>query len=209
MTNLIIKKEQIIKDNKGHKIVAAIYLVTKYMSENDPLARSLREHAVLLVGATSTARDAHARQLIRLLEAAVLAGLVSEKNNSIISYEVERHARIDDIGDQFSPLFQEEPMLIQKDIKKTYQPHIMSFKPQIKDNISSKIIFNERKSNRNEKIVSFMKEKKSATIKDISVLFPDTSEKTIQRELGALVQSGALTKRGNKRWSVYFYESQS
>ncbi len=42
-----------------------------------------------------------------------------------------------------------------------------------------------------------------ASIKDISLAFADCSEKTIQREINALVLGGKLVKTGAKRWSRY------
>lgn len=45
--------------------------------------------------------------------------------------------------------------------------------------------------------------KDGVSIKDISLAFPDYSEKTIQRELNTLVAKGNLTKTGSKRWSRY------
>ncbi len=61
----------------------------------------------------------------------------------------------------------------------------------------------ENKNKRQNDILSFINEKKAVAIKDISALFSDVSEKTIQRELGVLVEKGKITKRGSKRWSVY------
>jgi hypothetical protein len=40
-------------------------------------------------------------------------------------------------------------------------------------------------------------------IKDVSPLVTGCSEKTIQRELSAMVRSGILKKVGEKRWSRY------
>ena len=40
-------------------------------------------------------------------------------------------------------------------------------------------------------------------IKDVSPLIGGFSEKTIQRELAAMVQAGILRKVGEKRWSRY------
>ncbi len=64
----------------------------------------------------------------------------------------------------------------------------------------------EREERKN-KILSLIKEssggQNGASIKDISLSFIDCSEKTIQRELNALVLGGKLTKIGSKRWSRY------
>jgi len=62
---------------------------------------------------------------------------------------------------------------------------------------------NENKSKRQDAILSFINERKSVGIKDIAALFSDTSEKTIQRELATLVATGKVSKRGEKRWSIY------
>lgn len=62
----------------------------------------------------------------------------------------------------------------------------------------------ERSKDRREGVLSVIKEKGEASIKDISTRFREVSEKTIQRELVALVQSGVVAKRGERRWSVYY-----
>jgi predicted HTH transcriptional regulator len=73
-----------------------------------------------------------------------------------------------------------------------------SYQTTSKNNIN-----NDQKNKRQSDILSFINQRKSAVIKDIAALFPDVSEKTIQRELGALVDAGKITKRGSKRWSIY------
>lgn len=66
------------------------------------------------------------------------------------------------------------------------------------------------KEDRTAKILSIIKDKKSligneegVSIRDISAAFTDCSEKTIQRELNALVLKGSIKKTGAKRWSRY------
>jgi hypothetical protein len=59
------------------------------------------------------------------------------------------------------------------------------------------------KLNRRNTILKIIKDKKEVTIKDISNLIADVSEKTIQRELITLVSEGVLKKVGEKRWSKY------
>ena len=69
---------------------------------------------------------------------------------------------------------------------------------QIKNHVSSV----SDKKERTEKILSLLKDK-DVSIKDISSSFTDCSEKTIQRELNALVSKGQIKKTGSKRWSRY------
>lgn len=58
------------------------------------------------------------------------------------------------------------------------------------------------KKERTDKILVLLKDKE-ASIKDISNNFTNCSEKTIQRELNAMVSKGQIKKIGSKRWSRY------
>jgi predicted HTH transcriptional regulator len=60
-----------------------------------------------------------------------------------------------------------------------------------------------KKNSRQGIIIAILKRKKDIMIKDVSSLIPGCSEKTIQRELLAMVQAGVLKKIGEKRWSHY------
>lgn len=60
-----------------------------------------------------------------------------------------------------------------------------------------------KKNSRQSVIISLLKRKKEIMIKDVSPLISGCSEKTIQRELSAMVQAGILRKTGEKRWSKY------
>lgn len=62
---------------------------------------------------------------------------------------------------------------------------------------------------RNQKIIDFIKSKgQSISIKDIAESITDCSEKTIQRSLIALVESGILNRTGEKRWARYGINGQ-
>jgi len=61
----------------------------------------------------------------------------------------------------------------------------------------------DKKRERRDVIFSVLKERNSVTVKDIARVVHDCSEKTLQRELGALVASGVLKKEGERRWSTY------
>lgn len=69
--------------------------------------------------------------------------------------------------------------------------------------------FNNSKSDiairlgRRNTIIKLIKDLKEVTIKEVSNIVPDVSEKTIQRELLNLVSEGVLKKTGEKRWSKY------
>lgn len=60
-----------------------------------------------------------------------------------------------------------------------------------------------KKNSRQSIIINLLKRKKEIMIKDVSPLVEGCSEKTIQRELLAMVKAGILKKSGEKRWSRY------
>lgn len=64
-------------------------------------------------------------------------------------------------------------------------------------------IASKRKGDRSEAILKILKKKDNLTVKDISLVISDCSEKTIQRELLALVDKNVLKKTGERRWSRY------
>lgn len=56
---------------------------------------------------------------------------------------------------------------------------------------------------RTDRILAVVKDKGSATIKDIADVVTDCSEKTIQRELIGLIKDGKVHREGERRWSKY------
>jgi len=59
------------------------------------------------------------------------------------------------------------------------------------------------KNDRQEVIKAMLKKNETLTIKDFSIRIKGCSEKTIQRELIALMAKGVLKKEGERRWSRY------
>lgn len=68
---------------------------------------------------------------------------------------------------------------------------------------SPRAITDVAKESRRMRILKLVKDNREVTIKDIATHFSDLSEKTIQRELVNLVESGVLKKFGERRWSRY------
>jgi hypothetical protein len=58
-------------------------------------------------------------------------------------------------------------------------------------------------TDRAERIKTVLEAKPQATIKDISEIITDVSEKTIQRELNSLIEKGQVKREGERRWSKY------
>lgn len=68
-------------------------------------------------------------------------------------------------------------------------------KGQVKDTVE--------KTSRRDAIVSVVRAKGSAYIKDVSTVIRNVSEKTVQRELASLVNDGVLVRTGSRRWTSY------
>lgn len=64
-----------------------------------------------------------------------------------------------------------------------------------------------KKNDRPEIILGLLKKKQGLGIKDFVGSIKDCSEKTIQRELIAMVEAGAIRKEGERRWSRYYLNS--
>ena len=52
-------------------------------------------------------------------------------------------------------------------------------------------------------ILDVLKKQKSASIKGLTAVITECSEKTIQRELMSLIEQGLVRKTGERRWSIY------
>lgn len=83
--------------------------------------------------------------------------------------------------------------------------------PKLKQKTNDKNIVNSDKSNRREEIVKIIKDSKGGlTITEIKVKargeLATMSDKTLQRELVALVDLRVLYKTGEKRWSKYYFK---
>lgn len=58
-------------------------------------------------------------------------------------------------------------------------------------------------TDRAERIKTVLEAKPQASVKDISEVITDVSEKTIQRELNSLIEKGQVIREGERRWSRY------
>lgn len=56
---------------------------------------------------------------------------------------------------------------------------------------------------RRTRIHTILEAKGEATIKDISEIVTDCSEKTVQRELNAMIEDNVVKRQGERRWSKY------
>lgn len=167
-----------------------------------------------------------------LLNLAVTIGLVSEMNGTILASELGKvKAEIDHHYGGKNVLFATHPgyanimltpgmfeVSTAEKMLQNFDKGQSFFKGQIgaseiaqpaakpmpapKDLLSKKGDIGIKIARRND-VLNVVRSKGRASIKDVVSILKDISEKTVQRELLALVKEGVLTKEGEKRWSTY------
>lgn len=213
---------------KTEKIVTAIYLISNFFSTDEPLKWSLRkESGNLLKSVVTFSRGSMSLmeknihninscilELSSLFNLAYNSGFISNMNYDIVNYEISKLAAnvleysIKGTRSNTS-LFDEKYFHVHKDVSGDVKD---SFKGQYKrqDNVLNKTKVNRpvikkktSNSNRRDSILSVIKEKGEVSVKDIAIVVSDVSEKTLQRELLAMVDEGIIIKKGERRWSRY------
>ncbi|MEK7101901.1 MAG: hypothetical protein AAB882_01975 [Patescibacteria group bacterium] len=208
---------------KAERLAKAIHLITPAFIESMSLKNRIDAIAVGLIDAAilspSVARTALSRELLALssvLSIARTSHMLSSMNAELISREA--HMLLHEVALYEEPRLSldETPTLssIAKDAfsRDTSQsshntagrraPKEREFihKGHIKD---IKSVSDSYIKDRRDAILSVIRNKKIASIKDISTLVRGVSEKTIQRELSVLIGSGMVLKQGERRWSTY------
>lgn len=85
--------------------------------------------------------------------------------------------------------------------KQTDSPHEIIMSHKTKEEIASS--FQMRKQSRKDQVLALFIKGVDVSIKDISARIRGCSEKTIQRELNALLSEDLIERIGEKRWSRY------
>ena len=213
---------------KAERLAKALHLIAPAFSDSvslknriDAIAIGLVDAAVLPPGTAHTALSRELLTLSSILGVARAGGLLSPMNAELISHEA--HVLLQEVADYEEPrLFLEEvPTLsnIAKNIQKreplkspqaTAQKRFMPDRRSTADTHSSKghpkdikDIPSAHIKDRQEAVLSVIRSKGSVSIKDISTMIHGVSEKTIQRELTTLIESGTVRKVGERRWSTY------
>jgi len=191
---------------KTEKIASALYLITSFFDDKEPLKWRIRSLSTHLVSEEVKDKSSISREVLSLFSIAKTSGLVSETNYNILIHELSK--LVEETEKPLDLSFLRETNMNERALPQPHRPEY------IKDNtIENKIIekptlkefgaVSVKKNSRQSIIISILKRKKEIMIKDVSPLISGCSEKTIQRELSTMVQTGVLRKIGEKRWSRY------
>jgi hypothetical protein len=146
------------------------------------------------------------------------AGDLSRENALLISTEYERIAERLGTPGRISPFIspedfkvaelpQEGRMLPQnmplriKDTSAAPSAPASISKGQLKD--KEQTPSSAGRQSRLSRILEIVRKRGGVSIKEISRELPEYGEKTIQRELAALIEEGLIRKEGERRWSIY------
>lgn len=211
---------------KSERLAKALRLISPAFAESvslrnriDTISLGLVDAAVLPLGRARTDLSRELLALSSILSIARTSGLLSHMNADLIAREV--HGLLQEVAAYEEPRFSLDEIPTLSDLTKSTmkQDRVQDTQTsasavrQTRSNVETKrpIEVKDNKSgaskahikDRREAVMSVIQSKGSASIKDISTLIRDVSEKTIQRELSALVDSGTIIRRGERRWSVY------
>lgn len=204
---------------KAERLAKAIHLIAPAFAESESLRHRIDAIAIGLVDAAllsaGTVRTKLSREILTLssiLSMARTGSLLSPMNVDLILHEAR--LLLQEVASYEEPrlLFDETPSLsdiARRTVKKEItQNHSVSrivvakapalTKGHIKDTSDTPHV-----KDRRDAIMSVIRNKNKASIKDISTLIRNVSEKTIQRELISLIGSGEVVKEGERRWSTY------
>ena len=168
--------------------------------------------------AVETSRlHARVRELISLMQLLSISGYVSKENTDMVTRALEELSQFVDVAGATHlaerTTFTKEDLLIDQTIR---QPSLRSGEAYARPmGKAASTAYSTNKGNKGhgtEKdsfssrrlaILDVLKDGKKMGIKDIASFVVGVSEKTVQRELAALVLDGLLKKEGEKRWSRY------
>ncbi len=211
---------------KAERIAKSIHLIVPAFSHAPELRKRFESIAVALIVASVESphegRQAMSKDLLVLssiLSVARESGFLSPMNADLISREV--HHLLQELAAYEDPriILPEIPTLAElartknapqaRPIAETAKgraaarPEAARGKNEFQGHSKGHVISDASRITRRETILSVLKGKESAYIRDISSLIRGVSEKTIQRELQGLVQDGLVVRSGERRWTQY------
>lgn len=235
---------------KAEKLSSALYLVTGFLSDMEPIKWTLRDRSISLLSDITTAEHASlsdkielfeiatqtVREIVSLIAIARLGRIISEMNADVLtrgysslSDTIGHGANIPTSADAFVSKILADDEKTHSDFPRNIfkgQPHDVLYGNNgrnhsighDKNNPGQIIGQNDKKTlhkkevgtrwvnsatERRNIILRLAREKNEITIKDVSSVISGCSEKTLQRELIALVKDNVLKKEGERRWSRY------
>lgn len=193
----IAAKEKLVRVSK------ALYLLTREWEDAEPLKEKIRSSAVRIMSFIS-ARDPYSEHalvglrsfwdterepLLDLLSLATVGRLLSHDVLSFLSLQFGDLTQ--SVGEPFVEL-PEQLVTARRLYPGNGSP-----------NRKPPVVLVGHSARRENRVLPLMKGGIEYSIRDLAGAITGVSEKTVQRELAALVRAGRVIKKGERRWSVY------
>jgi hypothetical protein len=201
--------------DKVQKLTNALYRVTDLLSDREPLKWALRNKAIKIYNnllslllPEQEIKDKNniineiinsLSQIINLLDFASNGSSVSSINFKILSKEYSNLKSF--VDGKRGDITQEQKLLI--DFNEKTENKQNNKKESIGHSIGRGNNLNNME--RKNRILDCLKNKGPKTISEIKTDFPETGEKTIQRDLIKMTQMGKIRADGERRWRKYYY----
>lgn len=207
---------------KCSRLASALYAVTRFLTDEEPLKAKVRNLALSLVesarnpGASSATNGGIYNILTQLRDQLTIArdgGLISSMNHHILTEEIDNLlSRLQEEDLSFGPHVNADYLDVKDRVtastttrNETHAGSSNSVDTEDNQQESSKESAKPKsaKQRRREKILGLFDEADEITVNDVTEVINGYSTKTIQRDLKALVESGKLEKHGKRRWTSY------
>lgn len=214
--HLISNEHHAFVVKKSERLASALYVITGFIPPEEPIRTRLRVCALDVISRSAdhsslgeAGVESFAATCIEIgviLETAKSGGLVSAMNAELIhgeyvslaSFVRENKEKISRRGLNVRESLEDE---VWNTIDKGHNKRPLQTASKIR--YISKNKGQNGMSDRSSLILGLFKNKEKISIKDAIESMGGVSEKTVQRELLALVKSGVLIKEGERRWSTY------
>lgn len=202
---------------KIEKLSRAVYLVTDFMSDREPLKWELRQLALDTISLLPSSDKNNQsdglvkliQKIISLIDLSMAMGGVSQMNFALLRKEYSSLLGLIE-GESLKSLNQglKVDVALPAPTSVATSTTVSNVPNTATSNMSDKSLgFSNKdildKNQRQQQILAHLKGKGWLSIKDIADTLPTFSSKTVQRELLELVDKGLIKKRGERRWSRY------
>lgn len=203
---------------KSERLASALYVITGFMPQEEPIRTRLRVCALEIISHSASPYDlvengtkkfeSRCAEIITILQTARYSGLISDMNAKLVG---EEYASLSVFVTTHAGKIAERGHLLEKTSvsgpKGLPGPIRHKEKSLLRNSEISKRTNSPRENNsadyRKSLILKLFDKKDAISIKDAVSFIPGISEKTVQRDILALVASGTLTKNGSRRWTIY------
>jgi hypothetical protein len=210
---------------KIEKLTAALHLVTSFLNNTDPIKYKLRDLALVVMASSQSLKytdskyktvvlDDLKRQIDSLasfITVALTDSSVSQMNLTILQkeyrdlynyldrYQVNQESLVGKIeAPRVVPLPTVATVSTSPFLKSNPYNPISNTNDKPQPSLQTSVNIERR-----DLILTYIKAHGWSAINEIAKAVPGVGDKTVQRELAALVNEGILLKKGDRRWSRY------